>query len=69
MDPDKLSKLFDITERKSEVGTARETGTGLGLILCKELTDNNNGSIDVKSEPGKGSTFIVTLPLKKPGNY
>jgi len=57
-----LKKLFTITEKISEEGTANETGTGLGLILCKEFAEKNNGKIWAESEPGKGSRFVFTLP-------
>jgi two-component system capsular synthesis sensor histidine kinase RcsC len=43
--------------------TRRYGGTGLGLALTKQLTQMMHGTIDVKSESGKGSTFVVTLPL------
>jgi signal transduction histidine kinase len=60
-----LEKLFLITEKVSEMGTANEHGTGLGLILCKELVEKSGGVIWVNSEPGKGSTFSFSLPQKK----
>ncbi|OXI19027.1 hybrid sensor histidine kinase/response regulator [Burkholderia sp. AU15512] len=44
--------------------TRRYGGTGLGLALTKQLTQMMHGAIDVKSEAGHGSTFVVTLPLK-----
>ncbi|WP_367188965.1 ATP-binding protein [Burkholderia sp. Ed8] len=44
--------------------TRRYGGTGLGLALTKQLTQMMQGTVDVKSEPGKGSTFVVTLPLR-----
>lgn len=46
-------------------GTDDETGTGLGLMLCKDFLTRNGGTIRVESEVGKGSTFFVTLPKKR----
>jgi len=64
MTPEAIDGLYRIDGSKSSIGTARERGSGLGLILCKEFTEKNNGTIDAVSEPGKGSTFTVTLPAK-----
>ena len=60
-----LGKLFDISQKVSRSGTNNEPGTGLGLILVKELIEKNGGTISVKSSEGKGSKFIFTLPLAK----
>lgn len=57
-----LDKLFRIDEHFSTSGTSNEIGTGLGLILCKELIEKNDGEIWVKSEEGVGTTFFFTLP-------
>jgi signal transduction histidine kinase len=57
-----INELFRIDVRKNTRGTANEKGTGLGLILCKEFVEKNNGTIKVNSTPGKGSSFTVTLP-------
>ncbi|MCZ4693622.1 PAS domain-containing sensor histidine kinase [Ancylomarina euxinus] len=57
-------KLFHLDNQYSSLGTAMETGTGLGLILCKEFIDINNGEIWVESEGGKGSCFSFTVPKK-----
>jgi signal transduction histidine kinase len=61
----KLETLFKIGGMKSTQGTRGESGTGLGLILCKEFIEKNGGSIFAKSEAGKGSTFGLSLPNKK----
>lgn len=57
--------LFDIDFRHSSYGTINEKGVGLGLILCKELLTKSNGTISVKSLITKGSTFNITIPLKR----
>jgi signal transduction histidine kinase len=64
MSDEKVSRLFRIDAQKTTIGTAREKGTGLGLVLCKEFIEKNNGSIEVSSEPAKGSCFTVTLPTE-----
>lgn len=55
-------KLFDLKENTSTRGTANEAGSGLGLVLCKEFIEKNDGKIWIESEEGKGSSFIFTLP-------
>lgn len=59
---DKQVRFFKINEKISSEGTEQETGTGLGLILCKEFIEKHNGSISIISEEGKGSEFCVSLP-------
>lgn len=60
MSPTQVARLF---QKKTEVtyGTKGERGTGLGLILVKEMIENHNGKIVVNSNSGKGTTFIVSL--------
>jgi len=60
-----IKKLFRIDENFSTKGTGDETGTGLGLILCKEFVRKNGGEIWVNSTFGKGSDFTFKLPVKK----
>lgn len=58
-----VQKLFSDTENFSNYGTNLEKGTGLGLRLVKAMVIKNSGEIIVKSEPNKGSQFIVQLPV------
>jgi len=58
-----IGKLFHIEHGYSTVGTKNETGTGLGLLLCKEFIDMHGGTIWVESEVGKGSTFNFSIPF------
>lgn len=64
IEPEDLDKLFRLDGSLTTKGTANEEGTGLGLILCKEFIERNNGKIWVVSKKGKGSTFLFTLPKK-----
>jgi len=57
-------KLFKIDTNISTRGTSNESGTGLGLILCKEFIDKHNGTLSLVSKPGNGSRFIITIPTK-----
>lgn len=57
-----IPKLFQYDIMKTKIGTGEKKGAGLGLILCKEMIQRNNGDIYVKSVPGQGSEFTFTLP-------
>jgi len=59
----KKDRIFGVDNTKSTTGTANETGTGLGLLLCKEYVERNGGKIWLESESGKGTTFFFTLPI------
>jgi len=59
-----LNNLFKIDENVSTNGTADEEGTGLGLILCKEMIQMHKGKIWAESKVGKGSKFSFRIPIK-----
>jgi signal transduction histidine kinase len=61
MTPETRNKLFRIDSQHSTSGTAGESGSGLGLIVCKELVEKNGGTLTVESEEGKGTTFRFTV--------
>jgi len=63
MSEEEMGKLFKIDQHLSSVGTMNETGTGLGLLLCKEMIELNGGKILVESDAGKGSEFSFSLPI------
>lgn len=58
-----LQRLFTTELDVSMAGTQGEEGTGLGLVLCREFVEKQNGKIWADSTPGKGSRFTFTLPL------
>lgn len=60
-----IDKLFRIEETHSTLGTQREKGTGLGLLLCKEFVEKHGGRIWVESAVGEGSNFSFSIPRKK----
>lgn len=63
LSPKSQAKLFKYDQHFINKGTAGETGTGLGLILCKDFVEKNGGTIKVESTINIGSTFVFTLPL------
>ncbi len=63
IDPAKVETIFDKFVQADASMTRRYGGTGLGLAITKTLTEIMGGTISVKSEPGRGSTFEVCLPL------
>jgi K+-sensing histidine kinase KdpD len=60
---ERLRRIFNMVD--IETGTDNEEGTGLGLPLCKEFVEKHGGRIWAESEPGKGTSFIFTIPVRK----
>ncbi len=61
--PDVQERLFSVDFKHSTRGTENETGSGLGLILCRELTEKNDGDLKLTESTEKGSVFTIHLPL------
>ena len=59
---ERLDQLFRMDNTSTTKGTANESGTGLGLLLCYDFVIRNHGNLRAESETGKGSNFIFTLP-------
>ena len=59
---DRLDQLFHMDNTWTTKGTANESGTGLGLLLCHDFVIRNHGTLRAESKIGKGSRFIFTLP-------
>jgi signal transduction histidine kinase len=61
--PDEQERIFEKFYRLDPTLTRGVSGTGLGLYISKELVEGMRGRISVRSEPGRGSTFVVDVPL------
>jgi len=59
-----LDKIFAVFQRLH--GRSEYEGTGVGLAVCRRIVDRHHGNILAKSQPGKGATFIITLPVAQP---
>lgn len=65
MSEEKLKTIFDLKTNNVIHGTKGEKGTGFGLVLCKNLIEQNGGSMSIASDIDKGSEFTFTVPLSK----
>ena len=59
IEPEMIEKIFE------PFISTKETGSGLGLFISHNIIHNHSGQIEVNSEVGKGTTFILTLPILK----
>lgn len=57
-----LETLLNDNKNESTQGTSGEKGTGLGLMLCKDFVQQHSGTLSAESEPGKGTSFLLTFP-------
>ena len=64
MSEDFIAHAFDMFSQESETSRSRYEGTGLGLAITKQLVDRMDGSIELKSKAGVGTTVIVKIPFK-----
>ncbi len=62
IEPDKLGKIFELTGSKSTPGTSNEPGSGMGILLCKEMVNRMNGKIFFQSQVGVGTIVTISLP-------
>jgi len=62
--PDQRERLFGRFEQADGAITRRYGGSGLGLSICRQLAEMMGGDLDAESEPGGGSTFLLSLPLR-----
>ena len=63
MSQEYIDRVLNLELKTNREGTDNEAGTGLGLVLCSEMVELNNGKMKIESQEGKGSMFTVFIPL------
>jgi signal transduction histidine kinase len=67
INPQQLPRIFERYSPKKKSGGSQDTGTGLGLFICKHIVEQHGGAIWIKSEEGRGTSVFFTLPCNKVG--
>ena len=62
MTPEQVARIFDKFYRADASNTAQVPGTGLGMTIVKHIVDTHGGTVEVESEPGKGTVVTIRLP-------
>ena len=63
MNDEKVREILGSDDLDPSTGTEGEKGSGIGLNLCKEFIRQHGGQLEIQSEVGRGTSFIITLPI------
>lgn len=66
MPQEQIKEFFMRQQPKSIKGTDGEKGTGLGLLLCRQFVEKNNGRVEITAKPNEGTTFTIMIPYRPP---